>query len=160
MRHRVCDPRLGVAATTRRDAGRRRGRERAVTRSRAGKGDDGFTWGPSRAVWRKFEDACGNVPARWYFRPLQGAIALTLAGVVDAGFSGDWSRIGVLTTTQEGEIRTFCAFVAAAHGTLAVAAYDVAKKRGRDPALAFLKVFVVGSLAFVGEAFEDVDGGR
>jgi hypothetical protein len=36
---------------------------------------------------------------------LQGAVVLVILGAVDAGWSGDWSRTGVLTTGQEAQLR-------------------------------------------------------
>jgi len=36
---------------------------------------------------------------------LQGAVVLVILGAIDAGFSGDWSRTGVLTTGQEAQLR-------------------------------------------------------
>lgn len=35
----------------------------------------------------------------------QGAVALGLLALVDAGWSGDWSRIGVWTIEQEAQAR-------------------------------------------------------
>ena len=36
---------------------------------------------------------------------LQGAVVLVILGAVDAGWSGDWHRLGVLTTDQEAALR-------------------------------------------------------
>ena len=107
-------------------------------------------------LWRAAENALGDVPSAPWLSKLQIAIVLALSMAVDAGFSGDWSRIGALTTDQEAFIRAFLVFVAVAHGALGVVAYDIAVKRGRDRSgavLAFLKVFVVGFTALVEVSF-------
>lgn len=49
---------------------------------------------------------------------LQVAIFLFAAGFVDAGFSGDWSRIGVLTKETEGELQMAAIGVVPLAGTL------------------------------------------
>ncbi|KAL2634505.1 hypothetical protein R1flu_005984 [Riccia fluitans] len=49
---------------------------------------------------------------------LQAAIFLFAAGFVDAGFSGDWSRIGVLTKETEGELQMAAIGVVPLAGTL------------------------------------------
>lgn len=109
-------------------------------------------------LWRAAENLLGDVPAAPWLSKLQIAIVLALSMAVDAGFSGDWSRIGAITTDQEAFIRAFLVFVAVAHGALGVVAYDIALKRGRDRSgavLAFLKVFVVGFTALVEVSFGD-----
>jgi hypothetical protein len=107
-------------------------------------------------LWRAAENLLGDVPSAPWLSKLQIAIVLALSMAVDAGFSGDWSRIGAITTDQEAFIRAFLVFVAVAHGALGVVAYDIALKRGRDrggAVLAFLKVFVVGFTALVEVSF-------
>ena len=107
-------------------------------------------------TWRAFEDAFGRWPAEAWFAPLQASIAIALAGVVDAGYSGDWSRVGALTTEQEAWTRRFVAFVAVAHGVVGAIARDVALKRGADATsanAAFAKTFVVGFVGLVEAAF-------
>ena len=107
-------------------------------------------------TWRAFEDAFGRWPAEAWFAPLQASIAIALAGVVDAGYSGDWSRVGALTTEEEAWTRRFVAFVAVAHGVVGAIARDVALKRGADATsanAAFAKTFVVGFVGLVEAAF-------
>lgn len=107
-------------------------------------------------LWRAAETLVGDVPAAPWLSKLQIAIVLALSMAVDAGYSGDWSRIGAITTDQEAFIRAFLVFVAVAHGALGVVAYDIALKRGRDrggAVLAFAKVFVVGFTALVEVSF-------
>lgn len=46
---------------------------------------------------------------------LQGAVVLVILGAVDAGWSGDWHRLGVLTTDQEAAIRGLLALLGFFH---------------------------------------------
>ena len=46
---------------------------------------------------------------------LQGAVVLAILGAVDAGWSGDWHRLGVLTTDQEAAIRGLLALLGFFH---------------------------------------------
>jgi len=108
-------------------------------------------------AWRAFERAFGTTPREPWFGPLQLAIAVVLAGIVDAGWSGDWSRIGALTKGQEANARAFIEFVCVAHAVVALAARDVAIKRGRDGTWAFAKTFVVGFMGFVDASFGGAD---
>ena len=51
------------------------------------------------------------------------------AGLVDAAFSGDWSRIGVLSTDAEDALKALCAVVAAERALLAF----LLSKQGAPP---------------------------
>jgi hypothetical protein len=139
---------------------------RVARAGRATRGDDdgdgaddargGRFYAYDARTWRAFEDAFGRWPAEAWFAPLQASIAIALAGVVDAGYSGDWSRVGALTTEQEAWTRRFVAFVAVAHGVVGAIARDVALKRGADATsanAAFAKTFVVGFVGLVEAAF-------
>lgn len=148
-----------------RDGDERGGGSRARHHTRARRNDDGEGADDARGgrfyaydarTWRAFEDAFGRWPAEAWFAPLQASIAIALAGVVDAGYSGDWSRVGALTTEQEAWTRRFVAFVAVAHGVVGAIARDVALKRGADATsanAAFAKTFVVGFVGLVEAAF-------
>lgn len=46
---------------------------------------------------------------------LQGAVVLVILAAVDAGFSGDWSRIGILTADQEAQLRGLLALLGFFH---------------------------------------------
>lgn len=46
---------------------------------------------------------------------LQGAVVLVILGAVDAGWSGDWHRLGVLTTDQEATVRGLLALLGFFH---------------------------------------------
>ena len=148
-------------------ANARRTTRRATRGARATRGDgddDGGGGGRFYAydarAWRALEDACGRWPREAWFAPLQASIAVALAGVVDAGYSGDWSRVGALTTEQEAWARRFVAFVAAAHAVVGAVARDVALKRGASATTAnaaFAKTFVVGFVGLVEAAFGGED---
>ena len=155
-----------VARAGRAGADARRTTATRVARvARASRDDDGDGADDARGgrfyaydarTWRAFEDAFGRWPAEAWFAPLQASIAIALAGVVDAGYSGDWSRVGALTTEQEAWTRRFVAFVAVAHGVVGAIARDVALKRGADATsanAAFAKTFVVGFVGLVEAAF-------
>jgi hypothetical protein len=143
------------------DGDARRARRARGTRGRGRASNDGDARGGrfyayDARTWRAFEDAFGRWPAEAWFAPLQASIAIALAGVVDAGYSGDWSRVGALTTEQEAWTRRFVAFVAVAHGVVGAIARDVALKRGADATsanAAFAKTFVVGFVGLVEAAF-------
>ncbi|GFR52765.1 hypothetical protein Agub_g15365 [Astrephomene gubernaculifera] len=72
-------------------------------------------------------------------------VVLTLA-LVDAGFSGDWSRIGVLTADQEHAAQQVCWFILAAHSAVAAAAVRRALGPGYPPLLAGARGLLFGSL--------------
>ena len=160
--------RVVVARAARARANARRTTRRATRGARAtrGDGDDDDDGGGGRfcaydaRAWRALEDACGRWPREAWFAPLQASIAVALAGVVDAGYSGDWSRVGALTTEQEAWARRFVAFVAAAHAVVGAVARDVALKRGASATTAnaaFAKTFVVGFVGLVEAAFGGED---
>ena len=46
---------------------------------------------------------------------LQGAVVLVILGAIDAGWSGDWHRLGVLTADQEAAIRGLLALLGFFH---------------------------------------------
>lgn len=69
-------------------------------------------------------------------------MGVAVLGLVDAAYSGDWSRIGVLTTAQEQQLQQAVMFVAAVNAfcTLAVVVLQ------RSPAVAF-KALLTGPFA-------------
>lgn len=77
-----------------------------------------------------------------------GVVVATLA-VVDAGFSGDWSRIGVLTTDQELVLQELVKFIVVAHGVTAALTVRVAQENSYSIPEAVLKGFAFGSLGLV-----------
>ena len=69
--------------------------------------DDETFYAYDEDAWRAFERAFGTTPREPWFGPLQLALAVVLAGTVDAGWSGDWSRVGALTKAREADARAF-----------------------------------------------------
>jgi len=95
------------------------------------------------------EKLVGAWPQQAWFRPAQVAVVIGIAGVVDAGYSGDWSRIGVLTREQEDVIKSVVAFIFVAHVAVGALAARVAQERGNDARAAFAQAFACGFLALV-----------
>ena len=56
--------------------------------------------------------------------------ATATAGLFDAAFSGDWSRIGAITVETESLLRNFCAFVALERVALVI----LLLSKGKTPA--------------------------
>lgn len=57
---------------------------------------------------------------------------VALAGLVDAGFSGDWQARGYLSDPAAETARAACLVAAGAHAVLTGAAAFVAKAKGVD----------------------------
>ncbi|KAG2435891.1 hypothetical protein HXX76_007086 [Chlamydomonas incerta] len=83
--------------------------------------------GEAAAAPRKFEDPEDYrlwpsdiyVPALYYNAVMYGEIVF-YAALADAAFSGDWSRIGVLTTAQEVLAAQAFTFIMSAHAVVGV----------------------------------------
>lgn len=69
------------------------------------------------------------------FHLFQGTLA-----AVDAGWSGDWSRIGVITVEMEAQLRDFTLFVAVGHSVTAAITVWVAQNGGYNLGVAAAKV--------------------
>ena len=69
-----------------------------------------------------------------------GAILLVILAAVDAAFSGDWSRIGAISTDSELWLQSSLKILAAWHLSMGVAAYVIAAQNGRPVFPATLKV--------------------
>ena len=68
---------------------------------------------------------------------------------LDAAFSGDWSRIGVISKEQEQVLRSFFVISVSIHGILGLAAGAISLKRGEKSfAIRAIKTFVVGIVGF------------
>ncbi|KAK9825003.1 hypothetical protein WJX81_008490, partial [Elliptochloris bilobata] len=80
---------------------------------------------------------------------LQGAVVLVILGAIDAGWSGDWHRLGVLTTDQEGVLRGLLTLLGFFHIGCAFVAVNAARSKGLNWAPATAKVLAVGFLALV-----------
>lgn len=66
---------------------------------------------------------------------LQGSLAL-----VDAGWSGDWSRIGAISVEQEALARSIITVAASAHSVTALICVCLAQQGGYSLPLAAFKV--------------------
>ncbi len=119
--------------------------------------DDETFYAYDEDAWRAFERAFGTTPREPWFGPLQPAIAVVLAGTVDAGWSGDWSRVGALTKAREADARAFVECVCVANASMALVARDVAIRRGMDGTRAFAKTLVVGFVGVVDACFGGAD---
>ncbi len=119
--------------------------------------DDETFYAYDEDAWRAFERAFGTTPREPWFGPLQLALAVVLAGTVDAGWSGDWSRVGALTKAREADARAFVECVCVANASMALVARDVAIRRGMDGTRAFAKTLVVGFVGVVDACFGGAD---
>lgn len=80
---------------------------------------------------------------------IPGMIAILILMYLDAAFSGDWSRVGVITKAQEDILKSFFVISVAIHGMLGVGAAAISLKRGEKSFLSRgLKTFVIGIVAF------------
>ena len=79
-----------------------------------------------------FYQAAGRsvADARWFNTYLQGAVFVGILGFVDAGYSGDWSRIGAISTELEAKLRFYALVLLGVHVVAAAAAGKVAQSRG------------------------------
>ncbi|CAG9464677.1 unnamed protein product [Pedinophyceae sp. YPF-701] len=76
-----------------------------------------------------------------------GAIATGFLAMIDAGFSGDWSRIGAISTDAEALCRTITYVALPVHGAMGLWAASIAADKGENGALWFLKTTFVGTAA-------------
>ena len=78
------------------------------------------------------------------------AVVLGTLMLIDAAYSGDWSRIGVITKQQELQLQSIIPFEAAGHSLCAVAAGAISAKRGEERwALRALKAFAGGIVSLI-----------
>lgn len=107
-----------------------------------------------------FYQAAGRsvADARWFNTYLQGAVFVGILGFIDAGYSGDWSRIGAISTELEAKLRFYALVLLGVHVVAAAAAGKVAESRGLPVAPAVAKTFSVGFLAFLETCFKSAPG--
>ncbi|CAB1118911.1 unnamed protein product [Ectocarpus sp. CCAP 1310/34] len=82
------------------------------------------------------------------FNGLQAVFVVALAGLVDAGFSGDWQARGYLSDAAADTARTACLTAAAAHVVLTGAAGFIAKAKGEGVGAAMVTL-ATGPLGFL-----------
>jgi len=58
------------------------------------------------------------------------AVVLGILMVLDAAYSGDWSRIGAITKEQEVQLQGFVPIIVGGHGACAAAAGVISARRG------------------------------
>ena len=76
-------------------------------------------------------------------------ISVLILMYIDAAYSGDWSRIGIISQSQEEFLRQFFIISVAIHGGLGIGAAVISKRRGEKTYLSRgLKTFIVGIVAF------------
>jgi len=90
------------------------------------------------------EDAVAFIKSDLYAYYGQAGIVVVILGLVDAGWSGDWSRIGTITPEQEQQCRDFAGILGIVHVVCASSAAVIAKRRGQDWIKPFAKTLVVG----------------
>ncbi|EFJ46864.1 hypothetical protein VOLCADRAFT_92601 [Volvox carteri f. nagariensis] len=77
---------------------------------------------------------------------VQGGELLAYGALADAGFSGDWSRIGVLTTDQEVLAQQAWWFILVAHSVVAAITAMYAQRQGYPPLQAGARGLLFGTL--------------
>jgi hypothetical protein len=75
----------------------------------------------------EYSDAIDN-PIYRIWLPL--AVTAGMLMLFDAAYSGDWSRIGVLTKDQELQLQAFVPIAVGGHGLCCIAAGCISKNRG------------------------------
>lgn len=101
---------------------------------------------PSSVIVRcSSQDLSRIVNSTAYRVHLQGVVGVGVLGLVDAGYSGDWSRIGVLTAAQEVQLQQVVIALAAVNVSCALAIALILKR----PAVLALKAVLTGPFALV-----------
>jgi glutaredoxin 3 len=78
---------------------------------------------------------------------LEVIVVLILISAVDGGFSGDWSRYGLITKEVENQLRTFLGFAGIGHILLGALAGVIAYKRNHPVLPAALRTALVGFMS-------------
>ncbi|BDA43717.1 hypothetical protein COCOBI_04-7320 [Coccomyxa sp. Obi] len=86
---------------------------------------------------------------------LQGAVVLVILAAIDAAYSGDWSRIGVISKEVELGLRPLLALLGFFHIFCGGIAAIAASKKGYNPVPPTMKVLAVGFLALVEVLLKD-----
>ena len=77
------------------------------------------------------------------------AVVLGILMLLDAAYSGDWSRIGAITKEQELQLQNLVPVVVAGHGACAVAAGTISAGRGENWAPRAAKTMASGFVGLV-----------
>lgn len=89
----------------------------------------------------------GFVKSPFYSKCVQGAVFVGVLAAVDAGYSGDWSRIGVISQQDEATLQQLLPSLAAFHVFCAVVSGIAAKLGNRQVKWPVAKAMLVGGLA-------------
>jgi len=82
-----------------------------------------------------------------YSKYLQGAVFVGVLAAVDAGYSGDWSRIGAISKETEGWLKQTLPLLGAFHVFSATVSGIAASRAGRPWQWPVVKASAVGGLA-------------
>lgn len=82
-----------------------------------------------------------------YSKYIQGTVFVGVLAAVDAGYSGDWSRIGAISQQDEAALQKLLPLLAAFHAFSAVISGIVASRNGRPIVWPVTKAALVGGLA-------------
>jgi hypothetical protein len=77
---------------------------------------------------------------------MEAAVLVGELGLIDAAYSGDWSRIGVISTEVELILQLVVKAVLVIHAVEGVIAAAIAKDKGMDPLISWVKGFCFGAL--------------
>ncbi|KAJ9526920.1 hypothetical protein V8C86DRAFT_2527880 [Haematococcus lacustris] len=77
---------------------------------------------------------------------LQMVVLLAQLALVDAAYSGDWVRVGVISTDVEQVLQKVVLFIAVAHCMVGVITAYVAPSRGANPLTSGLKAVLFGTM--------------
>ncbi|KAL3149752.1 hypothetical protein ABBQ38_013578 [Trebouxia sp. C0009 RCD-2024] len=77
---------------------------------------------------------------------LQGSVTLALLAGIDAAWSGDWSRIGVISKSTEQFLQSALTALGGWHLLMGMCAYIIASQNGRPELPATAKALAVGTL--------------
>lgn len=115
----------------------------------------------SRRGWSRRSRCCPQaqqqqqhnfIESKAYRIYLQGAVGVAVLGLVDAGYSGDWSRIGVLTKPQEEQLQQLVQILAVIHVACAIATAALQR-----PGVLALKALLTGPLALAEALYTSKD---
>lgn len=86
-----------------------------------------------------------SIPIRCFYA-LEAAVLIGELCLVDAAYSGDWSRIGLISREQEVGLQQAVMAIAVIHSIEGIISAAIASSKGLNPLIAFLKGFAFGAL--------------
>jgi hypothetical protein len=91
---------------------------------------------------------------------LPGAVVIGILALLDAAYSGDWSRIGAITVEQEAQLRALVPVAAGGHAACAACAAVVSARRGERWAPRAAKTLASGFVGLLEVALVPQDRGK